>query len=116
VNKVALFKQIDEMFWLPPNWDGFGTKAIAKTVHKVAYDLVDWADDSYKMRVYVGVEPEQSLWGELWFRDRKWEFTILKSGTIEYCEFCGDKILYHGAFLPDRKQFSALTSENDGYL
>jgi hypothetical protein len=114
MTKQQLLNRVDEMMWLPPNWDGFGTGAISHKAHAITSNVIKWCDSEFNLSVYVAVDPAGGVEGTLYFRDKRWELMIHpESGIIEFDEWCGDTFLFSGAFVPDKRQFfAAMDGEN----
>lgn len=102
LNKKSLFDRLDLMFWLPENWDGFGTPPICKTVYNLTHEMIEYIEVDVDMNIYVGVEPEGSLFSDIRRPQDKIcrvELRVLPDGKIEYEEIRNSKVLNAGAFI-----------------
>ena len=112
MTKIQLLSRLDEMVWLPPDWDGFGTGAISFKAYSVASQIVEWSHDKYNLNLFVAIEPEGGLEGTLIYRKKCWEFSIHPTkGIIEYEEWNDNSVSY-GAFIPSKQDFLALIEGN----
>jgi hypothetical protein len=100
-NKENLIDRLDKMFWLERDWDGFGTGPICKKSHDVAIQMINYIEVDVTIKVFVGVEPEGSVFVEITKQDSptRIELVVMPDGSIEYEELQEAKLISRGGFL-----------------
>lgn len=102
LNKKQLLDRLELMFWLPDDWDGFGSPPITKKVLDVSKQMIDYVEVDVDMKIFVGVEPEGSLFCDIRRPADKLcrlELVVLPEGTLEYTDYREFIIISEGAFL-----------------
>lgn len=101
-NREQLLDRLEKMFWLPNDWDGYGSIPIAKKVHDVAKDMITYIEVDVDMRIFVEVDPEGALFCDITRPNNKicrMELVVLPEGNIEYVELRESDVISQGSFL-----------------
>lgn len=101
LDKKALKDRIEQMFWLEKDWDGCGSLPISKKVYDISKQMIDLIDvnTEVKIKIFVGVVVEGSLYLEANRGDNKIELTVNPDGIIDYNEINNDNIVSSGTFV-----------------
>lgn len=96
-----LRERLEQMVWLPPNWDGFESIAITEKVYEVGKLLLTMLEANHNVssiQILVGVEPVGSLLVLVKIDNRHLEMTVQQTGAIIYEEYMGRLHLGSGSF------------------
>ena len=93
--------RLDQMVWLPPNWDGFETAPINPKVYDISKKMIEYLNDNHNVmniHILVGVDIPGSLIAVVHIDSRYVEMVVTPSGTIDYEEFMASIRVGSGSF------------------
>jgi hypothetical protein len=113
MNIQKMKERLDQMMWLPADWDGFGTVTITQKVYGLGKQLLDFVEPNTNItdiRVMVGVDPPESLFVTVNLGSRLIEMTITNDGMVLYDEFIGSIGVGSGSFYISKQMVESILS------
>jgi len=93
--------RLDQMVWLLPDWDGFGSVPITSKVYDVGkhlLSLIEGNNNITSFKIFVGVDEPGTLVIYAKMCNHSVDMIIKTDGSIDYEEFQTGKSIGNGSF------------------